>query len=390
MIGEALVQRGGLRSHLPAATEHGGARLERAAVGLRLGVGHRRLSLGGRLVHEGDGETDCLGRRLHLDLGLLDVRRVHRADVKPRDAQQQQPQPLLLRRRPRRRYQLRLRAVRRVGRVEQRLVRRRRGGGEARLRAARAHQRRVELGGGQQAGALPQHGREECGTCRVEVLGGRHGGARQQQLKRTRAAREIEGSPGRFHLDRAGQPLLELGRLDRRVEQVGAALEQPRQEDHAPLPRRVTRLEAAHQRVDHPLAAPVDLVEQRVLLPQLELRRPPHRLPSGDQLRQASLLRRGAAAPRRGVKAGQPEACLGAVVRHQLEHVLPTAGAWLEQHDLQGLWVGPGASGRTLTVEEGVARHGEVGRALRRRLLGSGLESGLGLEPGLGLGLRLG
>ena len=64
--GAALVQRGGLRSHLPAATEHGGARLERSAVRLRLGVGHRRLSLGGRLVHKGDGETDRLGRRLHL------------------------------------------------------------------------------------------------------------------------------------------------------------------------------------------------------------------------------------------------------------------------------------------------------------------------------------
>ena len=74
----------------------------------------------------------------YLELGLLDVRRVHRADVEPRDAQQQQPQPLLLRRGPRRRYQLRLRAVRRVGRIKQRLVRRRRGGGEARLRAARA------------------------------------------------------------------------------------------------------------------------------------------------------------------------------------------------------------------------------------------------------------
>ena len=48
------------------------------------------------------------------------------------------------------------------------------------------------------------------------------------------------------------------------------------EEEHAPLPRRITSLEAAHQCVQHRLAAPVRLVEQRVLLPQLELRRPPH------------------------------------------------------------------------------------------------------------------
>ena len=41
---------------------------------------------------------------------------------------------------------------------------------------------------------------------------------------------------GRYRGDigRTGQPLLELGRLDRRVEQVGAALEQPRKEEYAP------------------------------------------------------------------------------------------------------------------------------------------------------------
>ena len=56
-----------------------------------------------------------------VELGLLDVRRVHRAVLEPRDAQQQQGEPLLLGGGPGRRHQLRLRAVRRVGGVVQRL-----------------------------------------------------------------------------------------------------------------------------------------------------------------------------------------------------------------------------------------------------------------------------
>ena len=69
------------------------------------------------------------------------------------------------------------------------------------MRAARARQRGVELGGGQQARALPEHGREEGGTRRVEVLGGAHGGAREQQLERARAGRQVRG-PARSALER--------------------------------------------------------------------------------------------------------------------------------------------------------------------------------------------
>jgi len=122
--GLELAEVVGLRGRLRAATdaaEHGGARLERAAAGVRLRVGRRRLALGSRLVHERDGEAYRLGRRLHLELGLLDVRGVHRAVLEPCHAEQQQGQPLLLRGGPGRRHQLRLRAVRRVGGVVQRL-----------------------------------------------------------------------------------------------------------------------------------------------------------------------------------------------------------------------------------------------------------------------------
>ena len=80
-------------------------------------------------------------------------------------------------------------------------MRRGRGGGEARMRAARARERGVELGGGQQAGALSEHGREERGTGRVEVLGGAHGGASEQQLQRARAGRQVRG-PARSALER--------------------------------------------------------------------------------------------------------------------------------------------------------------------------------------------